>query len=304
MSEYKCPVCGLDCTRIIQPSSLSLNQITCKKCGIFLIDDLISAELDNALSTPRKRAIASSIVHSFDTMHTISDADFEHITNANDISVTEKADNLLKIIGKRCLYVGEDIEINANDYELFSRSWILDQEELRGFIGYLLDRKFIKNSGKGWKISITPDGWQRIEELSKPDSNSSQCFVAMWFDDTMQDIYNNYIKKSIEESGYTSRRIDEKEHIGKIEDEMIKEIRRSKFIVADMTGQRGGVYYEAGFAHGHGLEVIWTARKDTKLHFDINHYNCIFWEDDKLDDFRSKLSARIEAIFGHGPINQ
>ncbi|MFC1886373.1 hypothetical protein ACFLZM_04890, partial [Thermodesulfobacteriota bacterium] len=67
---------------------------------------------------------------------------------------------------------------------------------------------------------------------------------------------------------------------GKIDDEIIAQIRRSRFIVADFTGHRGGVYYEAGFAKGLGLEVIWTCNKNDidKLHFDIRQYNCIDWD--------------------------
>lgn len=46
--------------------------------------------------------------------------------------------------------------------------------------------------------------------------------------------------------------IGSKEHSNKIDDEIIGEIRRSAFIVADFTGHRGGVYFEAGFAMGLG----------------------------------------------------
>ena len=33
-------------------------------------------------------------------------------------------------------------------------------------------------------------------------------------------------------------------------------------MVCDLTGYRGGVYFEAGFASGLGLPVIYTCRKD------------------------------------------
>jgi nucleoside 2-deoxyribosyltransferase len=61
------------------------------------------------------------------------------------------------------------------------------------------------------------------------------------------------------------------EHINKIGDEIISQIRRSKFLIADFTGHRGGVYFEAGLAMGLGLPVFWTCRRDDldKLHFDI-----------------------------------
>lgn len=77
-----------------------------------------------------------------------------------------------------------------------------------------------------------------------------------------------------------------------------------KFVLADFTGHRGGVYYEAGFAQGLGLDVIWTCRSDhvEELHFDIRQYNCITWDQTDLNNFRQKIRNRIEAVFGEGPL--
>jgi nucleoside 2-deoxyribosyltransferase len=97
-------------------------------------------------------------------------------------------------------------------------------------------------------------------------------------------------------------RIDQKEHANKICDEIIAEIRRSRFVVADYTGHRGGVYYEAGFATGRGLHVILTCRKNDmdKLHFDIRQYNCIDWQ--SPEQLAQRLQVRIEALLGDGPL--
>ena len=66
-------------------------------------------------------------------------------------------------------------------------------------------------------------------------------------------------------------------------------------MVADFTGQRAGVYYEAGFATGLGRPVIWCCRKDEidKLHFDTNHKNHIDWE--TPEELRDRLYRRIRA---------
>jgi len=92
------------------------------------------------------------------------------------------------------------------------------------------------------------------------------------------------------------------EHINKIDDEIISQIRRSKFLVADFTGHRGGVYFEAGFAMGLGISVFWTCRQDDikNLHFDIRQYNSIDWTDPA--DIAARLRRRIEAVIGPGPI--
>ena len=86
-----------------------------------------------------------------------------------------------------------------------------------------------------------------------------------------------------------------------INDEMIAQIRAASFVVADFTGHRGGVYFEAGFALGLDLPVIWTCRKDhmKDLHFDIRQYNTIDWEDS--EDLATRLQHRIEATVGKGP---
>jgi nucleoside 2-deoxyribosyltransferase len=95
--------------------------------------------------------------------------------------------------------------------------------------------------------------------------------------------------------------VDRVEHIGKIDDEIIAQIRRSRFVVADFTGHRAGVYFEAGFALGLNLPVIWSCRRDhiDELHFDIRQFNCIDWtEPAELTD---RLWKRIEAVVGPGP---
>lgn len=98
--------------------------------------------------------------------------------------------------------------------------------------------------------------------------------------------------------------IRKKEHGNKIDDEIIAEIRRSAFLVADFTGHRQNVYFETGFAIGLGLQVVWTCRKDEieKLHFLIRQYNCLAWEDGA--QLAEPLRLRIKTMFGRGPLAQ
>ena len=127
----------------------------------------------------------------------------------------------------------------------------------------------------------------------------------MWFDDSMEEAYEQGMQPAIEAVGYSPLRIDREEFVGKIDDAIIAEIRRSRFVVADFThgdgGARGGVYYEAGFAHGLDLPVIFTCRSDMidKVHFDTRQFNHIVWENP--DDLREKLANRIGSVIGDGP---
>jgi len=152
---------------------------------------------------------------------------------------------------------------------------------------------------------ITVKGYQRLEELKKTRPNSAQAFVAMWFDDTMNDAWEKGFEPAIIDAGYKPMRIDRKEHINKIDDEIIAEIRRSRFVVADFTSKpkeaRGGVYYEAGFAHGLNIPVIYTCRKDRldDVHFDTRQFNHLTWKTPEY--LRKDLSRRISAVIGDGP---
>lgn len=143
---------------------------------------------------------------------------------------------------------------------------------------------------------ITLRGWQRLDELSQSSTKSSQAFVAMWFDPQMDPSWLDGFKPGIEDSGaFTALRIDKKPHNNKIDDEIVAEIRRSGLVVADFTGDRGGVYFEAGLAQGLGIPVIWTCHKDwlDRVHFDTRQYSHITWESPA--ELRKSLDERIRA---------
>ncbi len=130
----------------------------------------------------------------------------------------------------------------------------------------------------------------------------------MWFGQSVNGLYERGIGPAVEAAGYKPLRIDQKPDANKIDDEIIAEIRRSRFVVADFThgegGARGGVYYEAGFAYGLKIPVIFTCREDMfdKIHFDTRQYNHIGWK--IPEDLVEPLKQRILARIGEGPGRQ
>lgn len=181
-------------------------------------------------------------------------------------------------------------------------------EEVRFLLGYTEKRGWIETvEAAQYSYVLTIEGYSRLAELEGTDTDSSRAFVAMWFDSSMDDAWENGIKPGIEDSGYRPVRIDKTEFNDRVDDEIIAEIRRSRFLVADFTQDgdcaRGGVYYEAGFAHGLGLPVIFTCRKDViddgLIHFDTRQYNHIVWE--TTGDLRKRIAERIAATIGDGP---
>lgn len=152
------------------------------------------------------------------------------------------------------------------------------------------------------------------KQLREQDSRK-QVFVAMWFADCMKETYDCGIAPAICAAGYKPLRIDREHYLGPVTDEILAKIRQSRFVVADFTGckectacdkcktigARGGVYYEAGFAHALDIPVIYTVRQDCKdtVHFDVSHLNRIEWEDPQ--DLREQLQELIEAVLGCDP---
>ena len=163
------------------------------------------------------------------------------------------------------------------------------------------NKDLAKPTAMGGQCEILPNGYIQLYELKQKTSTSSQGFVAMWFHEEMNESYANGFQVGIFKAGYNPIRIDRIEHVNRIDDEIIKQIKASKFVVADFTGHRGGVYFEAGFALGFDIPIFWTCRKDNmnKLHFDIRQFNCIDWE--TPEDLADRLAIRLEAVLGIGP---
>jgi hypothetical protein len=148
---------------------------------------------------------------------------------------------------------------------------------------------------------VSPKGLLAAEALGESHSSSPQGFVAMNFDVALNDAWSNGFDPGIRAAGFYPFRIDDKDYVGGITDEIMAEIRRSRFVVADYTGQKSGVYFEAGFALGLGRPVIPTCRADEidKLHFDIRHLNTLRWGTPQ--ELADGLTKRIRAVVGIGP---
>lgn len=263
-----------------------------------------------------------------------------------DMSASDRADAILEYIASKIKESGEALIYDSNDsikeheeflfraeaqlsFQELMSEWKINYCELLAFsectdnyesnnnglaslMKYLKQHNWIEyeydqyNSGHR-TCSLTVEGYTRLAEIQKIRKDSSRGFMAMWFDPSMDKAWQEGFEPGIRKAGYDPVRIDQQQHVNKIDDEIIAEIRKARFIVADFTqderGARGGVYYEAGFAHGLGIPVIFTCRKDClkEIHFDIRQYNCILWEDKDLEKLQKDLTNRIRAILRDGP---
>jgi hypothetical protein len=173
------------------------------------------------------------------------------------------------------------------------------------FIFQPLMRDVLIDSPANGKVRITDKGWELLE--TRPKASGELGFVAMKFRDG--NAVRDAIEAGITRAGYKPMRIDADQYVGGIMDRIVAKIRESRFVVADFTGNKGGVYYEAGFAFGLGTPVFTLCREDclegdenTRVHFDVRHLNLLTWDLANLPKLTEDLAARIVAVLGLGPL--
>ncbi len=324
MENEGCIFCG---QHVEKPMTSGDNyRFDCQNCGIYKITGTALEDMPNSVKKFQERKhLISGFLREMAELGLLT----EMITSYNYNSLLssslipknalEKLNKLILFFYRKTEYLYQEIEI------VFSQTAIAyakNEQELKNMIQALSSLDYIDASSKtlqNRKYHLTLTGIEKAEALHKEVKQSKQCFVAMWFDDYMVSIFTDFIANAVKDAGYDPFIISLKEHNDDICDEIIAEIRKSKFLIADFTGQRGGVYFEAGFAYGLGLPVIWTCHEDwfNKIvdkevevsvkgtmgkglikeerftHFDVNHYNFIVWKDGK--DLYEKLRNRIMA---------
>lgn len=210
----------------------------------------------------------------------------------------EKLDNLLELMAQMTPALGAATTFHPEtDYPLLIAR---GPDEVRFLQQTLVDRGYT-SSPVGGGQAVTLRGWERSEEIKRSGRLSNRAFVAMWFDKSTDNLYNQAIKPAILKAGYDPLRIDRHEHVNRIDDEILGQIKRSRFMVADFTGQRYGVYFEAGMMIGLGRTVIWMCDKKQldQLHFDVRQFN--FIDHESIPEAQDRLYNRILAIEGEGP---
>ena len=307
--DNKCFFCGSQCEKDSIPSKIGTTRCNCKYCGKYLFDIGGYSEL----RTPENEFKMACILNE------------RRLKGLDEVALDDKTDKDDKVMGYPRISVSDlldEFPSKASDFLNrallnLSRMLVMPFDVIRISPGLPAERlslfasdmhtfatiikefneqgliKEVSVTSSGYKINLTAKCWELIENLQQTAIDSDRVFVAMWFDKSMDKYYTDGIKPAIEEAGYKPVRIDGQDFNGKICDEIIAEINRSKFVIADFCEQRGGVYFEAGYAMGQGKPVIFTASEAElkKVHFDTRQYNHI--EYDSPEDLKKKLYNRI-----------
>ena len=313
VEKKKCPVCNEQEATVDYQAHV--HTVECPLCGHFTMSWL----LEEAPPTIPKHILSGVTRNVWDIFGTTFDltsvttesidalrkASPIPIPNSTDISA--KADLILKYYARKYNMPGS--HFNPTRTTDYSVGFCSNRDEFTLCFDFLLETKYIelkKEGPKEWPSywhRITPTGWAYLSGIGSEAKD--QGFIAMAFRLPTSDLlHTDGLNVGITSAGYHPLRIDRKDHNNRIDDEIVAEIRKSKFVVADLTGKNAGAYFEAGFAMGLGKPVIWTCQQSEidagNVHFDTRQYSIVPWEHDNLADFSKRLTQRIEATIGHG----
>jgi hypothetical protein len=300
MANVRCLICDSSAE---DEQATSFTDIKCGRCGRFLVSTLdgmprlSSLEHGVKLSGWIREQNAAGIVPR------VTASIAQRVESMPLPRYLERARKALTVFWKKypSIYGWAAEHIVRQDLEVIGTSYSADEAAV-GVLLRILEREGYVDLGGGHdNCRVTVAGLLAIEQMSTPSTASNQGFVAMDFAESMREAWINGFDPGIRAAGFHPVRIDVKDYVGGITDEIMSEIRQSRFIVADYTGQKAGVYFEAGFALGLGFPVIPTCHADEieRLHFDIRHLNTLSWT--TPTELADSLAKRIRAVIGTGP---
>ncbi len=308
----KCPICDSD---LLVPSANAGGDATkfvCPRCGRFTLTGPLLASLPHLLSIDKlARAKLSHVLRRANEngeQAVLTTDTAEAILKQPLPRPREQADLLLRWVAEHVPGPGETVVVEARTHGAIigSSSW-------KGF-GLVLDHLFAvglftgahsKTIGES-SAHATPSfaGWERYENLRRGQTNYRKAFMAMQFGDPALDsMLAHVFKPNVRQAGFDLFKLDDAPKAGLIDDRLRVEIQASDFVVADLTHENLGAYWEAGYAEGLGKPVIYTCEKTkfeaTKTHFDTNHHLTITWEVSAPEAAGQRLKATIRATLPH-----
>lgn len=242
----------------------------------------------------------------------------------SEIDHKYKEDEILKLLSKKLTDESPFALIGFHQFDLY-RLKIFDAKELyrwlislegKDLIKFMIPQPTLVDRGPRFIIplehyrnnllvpnlvEITPRGWEKLYNDSRP-SVTRNAFIAMAFTDVdgklLPEDTRETIKNACEELGWNPLIVDEVGHNDGVMDKIISLINESRYVVADLTHHKSGVYYEAGYAKSKGIEVIHTVHASdfNRCHFDVKHLNLIIYKDQT--ELFEKLKNRVNSTVG------
>jgi len=305
-----CPVCHSGLKEVIgHYDGKDAAFFSCPLCGEFVLSGPLVESLPLILTNYKDAS--AKISHALRTMQQVNKGAELNADTVNEIlkrslpTPREQADLFIRWLAENIEGPGETLFVEPATH----RS-IIGAKTDEGFslvLRHLFEVGLVKGildeaMGEPDKADVTLSfkGWDHYEELRRGGATYRKGFIAMKFGDTLLDkLLAEVLKPCAKQAGFELLRLDDTPKAGLIDDRLRVEIQSSDFLVADLTHDNAGAYWEAGYAEGLGKPVIYICEKEKfeagKTHFDTNHHLTIIWDKDNLPKAGEDLKATIRA---------
>lgn len=324
-----CPVCETPSITREPLHQRDGDRITCSRCSRYDISGIFELALPHKPKS--ERLLLSGIIRNGSERsggrfaEPIEEENYQRILNSSGAPTTVdgQIEALLVAIADREAYFSRSTP-TENGEVWAARAYTWSHTAVREMAQELAAKGILKKDAYAvdpMSFTLTIDGWREVARIRQTRGSGDQCFIASWFHDDFDVIVNSGIIPALKATGYRPMWVKGLVTEDKLDDVIIAEIRRSALLIADVTGERPNVYYEAGFARGLGISTIFCCHKswtttmpavgaivphdggklDTiveewteRLHFDTDHYQHLFY--DSPEDLKERLTNRVRAL--------
>jgi len=305
----RCPICKWGGNDVAHYPEESKVWVDCPRCGRYALDgawlNSVQKGAIDAVYSDRQKAVLGYAIRKSNPQKVWAEVSIRKALEGDFLpSVAEQAHNLIFYLGCQQKSAGDRAEL------LYLKVLFLigatESRDVMFLIKGLIEENIVVGTlgSQNASIVLTIRGWEKFSLLTKGVEVSNQGFMAMPFGfPELTNIFYDHWKPATEQTGLPLVRLDENPKAGSISNRMRVEIRRSKYLVAELTHNNPGAYWEAGFAEGLGKPVIYLCRKsffddpENGVHFDVSQRQGVIWEADKLDDAKQQLKDIIRNTF-------
>jgi hypothetical protein len=306
-----CPVCTSN-ANIVQRGNRPFGQpavVDCSQCGDFQVPQGVVDDLGLPFAESKMQALASYTIRKMQTpaapRPSLTMQFFRAVESRTLPTPSEASDNLMQWLAEKADgRPGARLELNYSDPELLSTIGVVAPDDARWIVGSLASRGMILTSQASlhnselWQGHLTAEGWTRFEDLKRAHVASKYAFFARQFSNPdLDELFDTCLRKAVAETGYELRTATQR--AGLVDALIEDEVRRCRFVIADLSDDNAGAYWEAGFAEGLGKDVIYICRatdqsgKEKGTHFDTNHRHTVRWDVAQPERTAAQLKAVI-----------
>lgn len=165
---------------------------------------------------------------------------------------------------------------------------------LRETLNSLLPQGVINIESEGRISKISKSSSERLRTVGYTSNSKPSIFVAMPFDEKMDDVFHYGIQGAVKTSGFLCERADLSSFTGDILQWVKRRIKDASIVIADLTTANPNVYLEVGYAWGCGKPTILLSQDTDDLKFDVKSQRCLVYKN--IKQLEEKLKSELNNL--------